>query len=107
MQTNKDLPNTSINVTGSNIIAQNNLGISTSNLNVIASQDTASQTQDNKSINGSIAFTMYGGGGGTAGLGYGQQNSQSDSLVNHNSTLQAKNMNINVSNDANLTLISN
>jgi filamentous hemagglutinin len=101
LQTNKELPNTSINVTGSNVIANENIDISTSNLNVIASQDTTSQTQDSKSLNGSIAYTMYGGGGGTAGLGYGTNNSQSDSLVNHNSILQANNMNIDVSNDAN------
>ena len=100
LQTNKELPNTSINVTGSNVIANENLNINTSNLNVIASQDTASQTQDNKSISGSVSYTMYGGGGGTAGLGYGQSNSNVDNLVNHNSTLQANNMNVNVSNDA-------
>ena len=44
---------------------------------------------------------MYGGGGGTAGLGYGKSNSSSDTLINNNSQLLANNMDINVSNDAN------
>ncbi len=44
---------------------------------------------------------MYGGGGGTAGLGYGKSNSSSDTIINNNSQLLANNMNINVSNDAN------
>jgi filamentous hemagglutinin len=92
--------NTDTNITGSNLIAQDNLNINTTNLNVKASQNTITSTQDSKSVNGSVSFTMYGGGGGAAGLGYGQQNSDSNTLINNNSQLQANNVNINASNDA-------
>ncbi|MBL3520783.1 hemagglutinin repeat-containing protein [Arcobacter lanthieri] len=91
---------TNTNVVGSNVIADENLYINTNNLNVKASQDNYTSKNDSKSINGSIAFTMYGGGGGTAGLGYGKSNSSSDSLLNNNSQLSGNNVNINVKNDA-------
>ncbi len=92
---------TNTNIVGSNVVADENLYINTNNLNVKASQDNYSNTNDSENINGSIAFTMYGGGGGTAGLGYGKSNSSSDTIINNNSQLLANNMNINVSNDAN------
>jgi filamentous hemagglutinin len=92
--------NTNINITGSNLIANDNLNVNTTNLNVKASQDISTSSQDSKTINGSISFTMYGGGGGTVGLGYGQQNSDSNTLINNNSILQGNNVNINASNDA-------
>jgi hypothetical protein len=91
---------TNTNIVGSNVVADENLYINTNNLNVKASQDTSTSSQDSKTINGSVAFTMYGGGGGTAGLGYGQQNSDSNTLINNNSILQGNNVNINASNDA-------
>jgi filamentous hemagglutinin len=92
---------TNTNIVGSNVVADENLYINTNNLNVKASQDNYSNTNDSENVNGSIAFTMYGGGGGTAGLGYGKSNSSSDTLINNNSQLLANNMDINVSNDAN------
>ena len=92
--------NTNINITGSNLIAQDNLNVNTTNLNVKASQDISTSSQDSKNVNGSVSFTMYGGGGGTVGLGYGQQNSDSTTLINNNSILQGNNVNINASNDA-------
>ena len=86
---------TNTNITGSNVIATENLYINTNNLNVKASQDNYVSSNDSESVNGSIAFTMYGGGGGTAGLGYGQQNSNSNSIINNNSQLMGNNVNIN------------
>ncbi|MDN5111180.1 hemagglutinin repeat-containing protein [Aliarcobacter butzleri] len=91
---------TNTNVVGSNVIADENLYINTNNLNVKASQDNYASKNDSESINGSIAFTMYGGGGGTAGLGYGKSDSSSDSFLNNNSQLSGNNVNINVKNDA-------
>ncbi|MFY4802945.1 hemagglutinin repeat-containing protein [Aliarcobacter butzleri] len=91
---------TNTNVVGSNVIADENLYINTNNLNVKASQDNYTSKNDSESINGSIAFTMYGGGGGTAGLGYGKSDSSSDSFLNNNSQLSGNNVNINVKNDA-------
>lgn len=91
---------TNTNITGSNVIATENLYINTNNLNVKASQDNYTNSNDSESVNGSVAFTMYGGGGGTAGLGYGQQNSNSNSIINNNSQLIGNNVNINASNDA-------
>ena len=92
---------TNTNVVGSNVIADENLYINTNNLNVKASQDSSSSTQDSKSINGSVSFTIYGGGGGTAGLGYGKSDSSNQSFLNNNSQLSGNNVNINVTNDAN------
>ncbi|WP_164698844.1 hemagglutinin repeat-containing protein, partial [Aliarcobacter skirrowii] len=57
------------NIIGSNLVANDSLNINTTNLNVKASQDTTSIRQDSESLNGSVNFTMYGGGGGTASLG--------------------------------------
>lgn len=91
---------TNTNVVGSNVIADEDLYINTNNLNVKASQDNYTSKNDSESINGSIAFTMYGGGGGTAGLGYGKSDSSSDSFLNNNSQLSGNNVNINVKNDA-------
>lgn len=54
---------TNANIVGSNIVADENLYINTNNLNVKASQDNYSNTNDSENVNGSIAFTMYGGGG--------------------------------------------
>uniref|UniRef100_UPI001651E527 hemagglutinin repeat-containing protein n=1 Tax=Aliarcobacter cryaerophilus TaxID=28198 RepID=UPI001651E527 len=91
---------TNTNVIGSNVIADENLYINTNNLNVKASQDMFTSSNDSKSLNGSISYTMYGGGGGTAGLGFGKSDSSSDSFVNNNSNLQSNNMYLNVKNDA-------
>ncbi|RBQ30344.1 hypothetical protein CRU92_12715, partial [Arcobacter sp. FW59] len=75
--------------------------INTNNLNVKASQDNYTSKNDSKSINGSVSFTMYGGGGGTAGLGFGKSDSSNESILNNNSQLSGNNVNINVTNDAN------
>ncbi|MBY0540555.1 MAG: hemagglutinin repeat-containing protein, partial [Campylobacterales bacterium] len=91
---------TNTNVVGSNVIADENLYINTNNLNVKASQDMFTSSNDSKSLNGSISYTMYGGGGGTAGLGFGKSDSSSDSFLNNNSNLQSNNMYVNVKNDA-------
>ncbi|RBQ30640.1 hypothetical protein CRU92_11505 [Arcobacter sp. FW59] len=91
---------TNINVVGSNVIADENLYINTNNLNVKASQDNYTSKNDSKSINGSVSFTMYGGGGGTAGLGFGKSDSSNESILNNNSQLSGNNVNINVKNDA-------
>ncbi|PRM95128.1 hypothetical protein AN286_09635 [Aliarcobacter cryaerophilus ATCC 43158] len=91
---------TNTNVIGSNVIADENLYVNTNNLNVKASQDMFTSSNDSKSLNGSISYTMYGGGGGTAGLGFGKSDSSNDSFVNNNSNLQSNNMYVNVKNDA-------
>ncbi|MDD5548625.1 MAG: hemagglutinin repeat-containing protein [Sulfurovaceae bacterium] len=87
-------------IQGSNIEASN-LVIDTHDLNVLASQDTYAQEMDNKSINGSIAMTVYGAATGpNISLGYGEQHNNIDSTTNNNSNLLADNMLLNVSNDA-------
>jgi len=87
-------------IKGSNVEA-NNLIIDTHDLNVLASQDTFNQEMDNKSINGSIAVTVYGAATGpSVSLGYGEQHNNIDSLTNNNSNLLATNMLLNVTNDA-------
>ncbi|WP_051488686.1 two-partner secretion domain-containing protein [Aliarcobacter lanthieri] len=91
---------TNTNVIGSNVIADENLYVNTNNLNVKASQDNYTSKNDSKSINGSVSFTMYGGGGGTAGLGFGKSDSSNESILNNNSQLSGNNVNINVKNDA-------
>ena len=89
------------NIIGSNVVANESLNINTNNLNIKASQDTTQTTQDSESLNGSVSFTMYGGGGGTASLGGAKQSFQSNSEINNNSQLLANNMYVNVKNDAN------
>ncbi|NCB12272.1 MAG: adhesin, partial [Erysipelotrichia bacterium] len=60
INTNEDLT-TNTNIIGSNVIADENLYINTNNLNVKASQDIFNSSNKSESINGSVAFTMYGG----------------------------------------------
>ncbi|PSM51622.1 hemagglutinin repeat-containing protein, partial [Campylobacter blaseri] len=92
--------NTNTNIKGSNLIANDEININTHNLNVSASSNFGSTNKNTKSINGSVNFTMYGGGGGTASIGYGQSRYDSNSLAFNNSNLKASNININAINDA-------
>jgi len=93
---------TTTTISGSNVVAENNLNITTHDLHVNASTDTTTSKQENKDISGSVSMTMYGGGGSGMGasLGYGQSHSESDSTTNTNANLLAKNINIETSNDA-------
>jgi filamentous hemagglutinin len=99
MQTDNTMA-THTTIQGSNVTASN-LAIDTHNLNVLASQDTYKEEMDNKSINGSIAATLYGAATGpSVSLGYGEQHDNIDSLTNNNSNLNATNMLLSVTNDA-------
>ena len=101
LNTNKDL-DTNINISGSNLEAQESLNISTGELNVKASQDSSTSKSDSKDISGSVSMTMYGSAGGpTVSLGYGEQHNTSETLNNNNSNLLANNINITTKNDAN------
>lgn len=88
-------------ISGSNVMAENDINIQTHDLHVKSSTDTTSSKQDSKDLSGSVSMTMYGGGSGMgASLGYGEGHQSSDSTTNTNSNLIAKNINIETSNDA-------
>ena len=99
LTTNKD-KDTSTNITGSNLLANNNIDINTKDLNINSSQDRFESDENSKSLSGSAKFTMYGGGGGSLGLDHSQSNSYSESIINNNSKLISnKDININTTND--------
>ena len=88
-------------ITGSNLSANNLIDINTNNLNINSSKNTYASESKDKSIGGTMRYTMYGGGGGSAGLNYSTSSSDTESLTNNNSHLySAKDMNINTANDA-------
>ena len=88
-------------ITGSNLSANNLIDINTNNLNINSSKNTYTSENKDKSIGGTMRYTMYGGGGGSAGLNYSTSSSDTESLTNNNSHLySAKDMNINTANDA-------
>lgn len=92
---------TTTTVSGSNVVAENDLSITTHDLHVKSSVDTSTSKQDTKDLSGSVSMTMYGGGSGLgASVGYGEGHSTSDSTTNTNSNLIAKNINIETTNDA-------
>ncbi len=96
--THKD---TSTNITGSNLLANNNIDINTKDLNINSSQDRFESDEKSKALSGSAKFSMYGGGGGSLGLNHSQSNSYSESITNNNSKLISnKDININTTNDA-------
>ena len=100
LKTNTATPTTTT-ISGSNVVAENDLNIQTNTLHVKSSTDTSTSNQDTKDISGSISMTMYGGGSGMgATLGYGEGHQSSDSTTNTNSNLLAKNINIETTNDA-------
>ncbi|WP_228568960.1 hemagglutinin repeat-containing protein [Campylobacter sputorum] len=69
-------------------------------LNINASTNTYTSNENTKDLSGSVKFTMYGGGGGSAVLNYTQGYFNIDNLIHNNSLLYAKNnLNINTSND--------
>ena len=93
--------NTNINISGSNIVAQENIVIETKDLFVSSSTDTTQNKKETKDISGSVSMTMYGASSGpTISLGFGKQNNESDSLKHNNSQLKAKNITIEAKNDA-------
>ncbi|WP_163026493.1 hemagglutinin repeat-containing protein [Campylobacter showae] len=92
--------NEEIGITGSNLSANNLIDINTKDLNINSSKDTFELDEKSKAISGSVKFTMYGGGGGSAGLNYFTSSSDTESLKNNNSHLySSKDMNINTAND--------
>ena len=93
--------NEEIGITGSNLSANNLIDINSNNLNINSSKNTYTSESKDKSIGGTMRYTMYGGGGGSAGLNYSTSSSDTESLTNNNSHLySAKDMNINTANDA-------
>ena len=99
LTTNKD-KESSTNITGSNLLANNNIDINTKDLNINSSQDRFESDENSKALSGSAKFTMYGGGGGSLGLDHSQSNSYSESITNNNSKLISnKDININTTND--------
>ena len=93
--------NEEIGITGSNLSANNLIDININNLNINSSKNTYTSGSKDKSIGGTMRYTMYGGGGGSAGLNYFTSSSDTESLKNNNSHLySSKDMNINTSNDA-------
>ncbi|MBF6675322.1 hemagglutinin repeat-containing protein, partial [Campylobacter sputorum] len=97
LSTSKDK---STNITGSNLIANNDINIDTKDLNINGSTNTYTSNENSKELGGSLNFTMYGGGGGSANINHKQGYSNIDNLIHNNSLLYAKNnLNINTSND--------
>lgn len=92
---------TSVTVSGSNVVATDTLNIDTHDLNVIASKDIASTNSSSKDISGSVSMTVYGAASGPqVSLGYGQNESRSNSTTHTNSTLTGNTVNLNAANDA-------
>nr|WP_314378887.1 hemagglutinin repeat-containing protein [uncultured Campylobacter sp.] len=83
---NKD---TAINIKGSNLYASNDIHLSTHNLFIDASQDSYEAKQSSKTISGRVSATMYGGGGGSAGLDYSRSNMKEESLSHNNAKVYA------------------
>ena len=94
---------TSINISGSDVIANETIVMQTKDLNVKASQSTYNSNADTESINGSISKSIYGvaGGGPRVSLGYGEQHNNTETLSNNNTFIQGKNVTLDVANDAN------
>ena len=83
---NKD---TAINIKGSNLYARGDIHLSTHNLFMEASQDSYEAKQSSKTISGRVSATMYGGGGGSAGLDYSKSNMKEESLSHNNAKVYA------------------
>ena len=83
---NKD---TAINIKGSNLYANNDIHLSTHNLFMDASQDSYEAKQSSKTLSGRVSATMYGGGGGSAGLDYSRSNMKEESLSHNNAKVYA------------------
>ena len=83
---NKD---TAINIKGSNLYASNDIYLNTHNLFMDASQDSYEAKQSSKTISGRVSATMYGGGGGSAGLDYSRSNMKEESLSHNNAKVYA------------------
>ncbi|WP_141090740.1 hemagglutinin repeat-containing protein, partial [Campylobacter concisus] len=90
-----------ISITGSDLASKEDMSLNSNNLNINSSKNTYTSESKDKSIGGTMRYTMYGGGGGSAGLNYSTSSSDTESLTNNNSHLySAKDMNINTANDA-------
>ena len=83
---NKD---TAINIKGSNLYASNDIYLNTHNLFMEASQDSYEAKQSSKTVSGRVSATMYGGGGGSAGLDYSKSNMKEESLSHNNAKVYA------------------
>jgi len=83
---NKD---TAINIKGSNLYASNDIYLNTHNLFMDASQDSYEAKQSSKTVSGRVSATMYGGGGGSAGLDYSKSNMKEESLSHNNAKVYA------------------
>ncbi|WP_298957066.1 hemagglutinin repeat-containing protein, partial [uncultured Campylobacter sp.] len=83
---NKD---TAINIKGSNLYASNDIYLNTHNLFIDASQDSYEAKQSSKTLSGRVSATMYGGGGGSAGLDYSKSNMKEESLSHNNAKVYA------------------
>ena len=83
---NKD---TAINIKGSNLYASNDIYLNTHNLFIDASQDSYEAKQSSKTVSGRVSATMYGGGGGSAGLDYSKSNMKEESLSHNNAKVYA------------------
>gem|GEM_PF-2209840 len=96
--------NTNTNITGSNIVANEDIFVNTNNLNVKASQDIYNSSSNTKSLNANASVTLQGKEGlnfNSLNAGFGKDKSSSNSLINNNSQVIANNMYLNVNNDAN------
>ena len=108
-QTNKSIKGTKFNSNSntitnktSNLNSNHDINIITGDLNLKSSQDSFISNENSKEISGSISYTMYGGGGGSAGLSYANSHSNSENIFHNNANLYAlNNINITTENDAN------
>ena len=86
---NKGNKDTAINIKGSNLYASNDIYLNTHNLFIDASQDSYEAKQSSKTLSGRVSATMYGGGGGSAGLDYSRSNMKEESLSHNNAKVYA------------------
>ncbi|MDR1008325.1 MAG: hemagglutinin repeat-containing protein, partial [Campylobacteraceae bacterium] len=93
---------TSVNIKGSNLIADNNLDIQTTVLNILSGINTNTVTQDTEDISGSISASLYGVNSGMGVYsGYGQSNYNAENIYHTLSHVYSgNNMNIYVRDNA-------
>jgi len=91
-----------IDITGSNLFADNDIVIRTDELNINSSVDTLNQSFTSKDTAGNLSYTIYGGGGGSLGLSHDKSSSNFNQITHNNSQIYAGNdIFIDVTNDAN------
>jgi hypothetical protein len=92
-------------IQGSNLLANNNLNITTGTLDVRASVDSAELQVGSENASFSVSQTVWGAAGGpTVNASYGQSQSEDSSTSHNNSVLNANN-NINITTTGDTSIV--